>query len=173
MPRISCGCYWIGIDPGVSGGLAAIDGSGCVDLLAKPATDQDVWQWLCLKQGGVGFSPAIECFAVIEQNTGYVGGAGNPGSAMFKFGCSHGMLEGFLVAASIPYEQITPGQWQRALGIQPRRKGKGKESKTQFKNRLKQRAQQLFPGKPITLATADAVLIAYYCRLKQEGRLAR
>ena len=45
------------------------------------------------------------------------------------------------------------------------------ESKTEWKNRLKGMAQQLYPDLKVTLATADALLIATYCKRKHEGTL--
>lgn len=168
-------CY-IGIDPGASGGLAALDGAApggvrtMLGMASLSFTERSIWDWLqdmLLHSVGRNFAPGA-CFAVIEKNSGYVGGAGNPGSAMFKFGKSYGLLTMALIAASIPYEEATPGVWQRALGVPPRKHG---ESKGAFKNRLKTRAQQLFPQVKVTLATADALLIAEYCRRKREGKL--
>ena len=149
---------YMGIDPGASGGLALIDGCE-IEAVAMPATERDIWLWVSAEHVD---------FAVIEQNTGYVGGEGNPGSAMFKFGRSAGLLTMALVAAGVPYEEITPGQWQKKLGIPPRKKG---EAKGAFKNRLKAEAQRLFPRIPVTLKTADALLLAEYARRKAEGKL--
>ena len=154
---------YLGIDPGASGGLAVIDGGKHVETTSMPATEKDIWLWVCMEQR--------EQRAVIEYNTGFVGGEGNPGSAMFKFGTNHGLLEMALIAAAIPYEKVSPAKWQKALGITPRKKGVGAESRTQFKNRLKSRAQSLFPSAKVTLSTCDALLIAHYCRLKEEGKL--
>ena len=126
-----------------------------------PATDRETWELIQLLS-------TENTFAAIEQNSGYVGGAGNPGSAMFKFGTSCGKLLGMLTAAGIPFEMVTPQTWQKSLGIPARKKTEGK---TQFKNRLKQRAEQLFPQVKVTLATADALLIAEYIRRKREGKL--
>lgn len=108
-----------------------------------------------------------DVFAVIERVSGYVGEA-QPGSAAFKFGQSYGGLRMALVAAGIPFEEVTPQVWQRKMGVTPRRKD---ESKTAWKNRLKAKAQQLYPGVKVTLATADALLLAEFCRRRQEGRL--
>lgn len=47
----------------------------------------------------------------------------------------------------------------------------GGESETQWKNRLKAKAQQLFPQQEVTLATADALLIAEFGRRKRSGTL--
>ncbi len=152
--------FFIGIDPGVSGGLACLrHGTYCT---AMPKTEKDIWDWFYQYSTG-------EAFAVIEKVGGFIGGKGQPGSAMFKFGRNTGILIGCLTAAGIPYEEITPQRWQKALGVSTR---KHNESKGQFKNRLKAKAQQLFPDvKIITLATCDALLIAEYCRRKQQGKL--
>ena len=159
---------YIGIDPGASGGLAII-GLGRMDgvwLKPMPKTERDVYEWLALELP----SEENHLFAVIEKVGGYVGGNGQPGSAMFKFGMSYGGLRMALIANGIPFDEIAPRTWQKAFGVAPRKKT---ESKSQFKNRLKAKAQQLFPNQKITLATADALLLAEYCRRKCEGTLAR
>lgn len=154
---------YVGIDPGMSGGLALIADYG---LRAEKmrATERDLWQWVRLCNAGDG-----RVFAVIERVTGYVGDGGNTGSSQFKFGTNYGLCRMALVAAGIPFEEVGAAQWQRALGI-PTKAGK---TRTEHKNILKQRAQQLFPSAGITLATADAVLIAEYCRRKRTGLLGR
>lgn len=163
---------YLGIDPGASGGMAYISGSE-VKVQSMLPTPRDVWDWFC----GLGatrkdLASGRESFAVLELNTGYVGGAGNPGSTMFKFGKNTGWLEGFLIACGIPYEEVSPSVWQKALGITPRKNGKGAESKGQFKSRLKSAAQKLFPQVGVvTLQTCDALLIAEFCRRKREGLL--
>jgi hypothetical protein len=50
---------------------------------------------------------------------------------------------------------VAPQTWQSKIGI---KKDYG-ESKTSFKNRLKQKAEELFPDHPVTLWNADALLI--------------
>jgi hypothetical protein len=65
------------------------------------------------------------------------------------------------VSCRIPFVEVSPRSWMKAMGIRTRRKT---ETPTQWKNHLKQLAQQLFPHEQITLATADALLIAEYCR---------
>lgn len=80
---------------------------------------------------------------------------------MFKFGRSFGTLEMGLVAAGIRHELCTPQKWQKSLGIEKRRKG---EDKRKWKGRLKAAAQKKFPRLSITLETADALLMAEYCR---------
>lgn len=152
---------FIGADPGAAGGIAVIGSEGVLLHSLGNATDKQTVEFL-------RFIPQ-PCFAVIEKNSGYVGGEGNPGSAMFKFGVSTGKLLGCLTALGIPHEEITPGQWQNALGVPRRAKNEGK---AEFKRRLKARAEQLFPGvEGITLKTCDALLIACYCQRKMTGTL--
>jgi hypothetical protein len=169
---------YLGIDPGMSGGLAVIRG-GKVEAVAMPATEKDIWLWLSMS--------AAPAFAVIEKVQGYIG-VGHPGSGMFKFGANYGGLRMALIAAGIPFDEVTPQRWQKVLGISPRkkhnrtikvvakkgkRKGRlidkkvGGETDSQFKGRLRAKAQQIFPSEKVTLATADALLLAHYCRMTQ------
>ena len=153
---------YIGIDPGASGGLASVHVDGSCAAVTMPPTERDVWEWV------TDLSSWRPPFAVVEKVGGFIKGNPAPGSAMFRFGVSYGGLRMALVAAAVPFEEATPQKWQKGLGITARGKD---ESKTAFKNRLKQRAQQLFPGVKITLATCDAILIAEYCRRVREGKL--
>lgn len=152
---------YLGIDPGASGGLAFVTQND-QEAVSMPATERDVFQWMA----GWKNNPPI-AFAMIEKVGGFIG-IPHPGSAMFKFGASYGGLRMALVAAGIPFDEVTPQRWQKALGVSPRKKT---ESKGQFKNRLKSKAQQLFPKLGVTLKTCDAILLAEYCRRLKEGKL--
>lgn len=162
------GTVYLGIDPGAKGGLAAIFPDGSIDMTPMPSTIRDVWEWISR------YSPypkpfATPCHAYIEKVGGYMGAeAGESGTrnkaaahVMFTFGRNVGHLEAFLTSAQIPHEEIYPRAWVKVLGISPRSKS---ESKSQWKSRLKQKAQQLFPQEHITLQTCDALLIAECCR---------
>lgn len=130
-----------------------------------PDSVRDRWDWFA------NMAELMPCntrpFAVLEQVGGYVG-QGQPGSAMFSFGAAYGHMEMALAAAGIPYETVQPARWQKGLKIPGRKKDEGK---TAWKNRLKARAQMLFPRVKVTLAVADALLIAEYCRRAREGTL--
>lgn len=174
---------FLGIDPGASGGLAFISDNGHeitrVNAEKMLATERDLWESFQWKGSHGQIVPAAS-FAVIEKVGGYIGsgegekGGGRAnGACMFKFGMSYGGLRMALIAAGIPFEEVTPAVWQKALGI-PTRKRQGKkivESKSAFKSRLRAKAQQLFPSEKVTLATADALLIAEFCRRKHCGIL--
>lgn len=151
---------YVGIDPGKKGGLVTLDEEGnMLSCERMPPTLADTWDWV-RSQGMVNF-------AVLERVSGYAGKK-QPGSTMFNFGASYGALRMALTAAEVRFEETVPRTWQKAMSISPR---KVSEKKTAWKNRLKEKAQQLFPGLKVDLAVADALLIAEFCRRKHEGLL--
>lgn len=151
MPKPTNQCY-IGVDPGQNGGIATIDEEGA-DTVRMPSTDQDIYNLLVELRY---LSPY--CHAILEK----VHSMPKQGVASsFKFGVNYGIVRMALTAAGIPFEEVTPQRWQKVLGIPHRNK---LETPSEWKNRLKAKAQQLFPSVKITLATADALLLAEYCR---------
>ena len=157
---------WIGIDPGNSGGIAVLckdhqNTQLTLDLLPinlKRVTEKDVATFL------VSFSrPGTHCF--IEKVGAYaVGGRRQGGKSMFTFGQSYGFLRGLLIAMHIPFEAVTPQSWQKHFSLIR----KGRETQTEKKNRHKGKAEELYPAVPFTHATADALLIAEFCRRRME-----
>ena len=143
---------YIGIDPGVHGGIAVLSVDGSVVEVAKmPTTPMDLLDFLSKYKD--------DSFCILER----VGGMpGNGGSAMFNFGKGYGHLQMALLALGIPTNDVTPNKWEKSFQLG----SSGTYGKTEWKNRLKGKAQQLFPslGRKITLATCDALLIAEYGR---------
>ena len=138
----------LGVDPGANGGIAWIDynGKACVEKM--PDTLQDLWDLVVsisleAGTGGTGIRAYLESVSSSPQ-MGVV--------SAFSFGRGYGNLEMALTAAGIPFERVRPQVWQKALGCMT----KGD------KNVSKRRAQELFPDRKVTHATADALLIAYY-----------
>lgn len=161
MPRIAEGPkgIYVGIDPGQLGGLASIALDG-IALEKMPPTDRDVWDWISFLGG------REDVTAIIEKVHSF---PGQGVSSTFKFGMGFGALKMALTAAMIPFEEVDPRRWQKALGIPPRKKT---EDKKQFKLGLKAFAQKLFPNvEGITLETCDALLIAEFARRHKEGKL--
>lgn len=139
---------YFGVDPGVGGGIAVVgDGEqflGPPRLKLKDATEADVVEW-------VRYVNVDQAFAVIEKV------ASSPQMGVvssFTFGRSYGFLRGVLSALGIPYVEVRPQAWQKAMGCLT----KGD------KNVTKAKAQQLYPGEKVTHAVADAMLLATYCR---------
>ena len=145
---------YIGIDPGTNGGIAVLDYGGKVLSVVKmPATPQDSLDFL-------GEYSGQDIKAALEDD-----GHGIPGQsskATATFARHNGHLEMALLALGIPTEKVTPQKWQKVYQL-----GSSKNiPKGAWKNKLKAKAQQLFPslGKKITLSTSDALLIAEYAR---------
>jgi len=142
---------YLGIDPGVSGGLALIEDTGFLKKAAwkMPATEKDISDLF------IDLKPLVS-FALIEAVHSMPGMAMG---TMFNFGKGYGFLRGMLIAHGIPFGEVTPQKWQKFMNCLT----KGD------KNVSKARAQQLFPNLKITHAIADALLIAEYCRLTRSG----
>jgi len=145
--------HYIGIDPGKSGGIAWSSPLG--DRSAPlPATLGDFREQVFNILGEQGFFHAIsETVCYLESPPKFVKAI--PGSAVFVMAQSFGRIEGVLAAFKVPTVTITPQAWQKAHGLGTR----GEMTTTQWKNKLKARAQSLYPEERVTLATADALLI--------------
>jgi len=138
----------IGIDPGVSGGIGFVwTGFETTRYVHKmPNTDRDFCDLLAKECEGQAAK------AYLEKVGGFIAGKPRPGSSMFKFGQSYGFIRGVLAGLKIPYEEVTPNTWMKAMQCQT-----GGDKRIS-----KQKAQQLFPTLKITNQTADAILIAEY-----------
>lgn len=142
----------IGIDPGVSGGIAVLSPTETPFTLKLSETEHDIAAFL----RGLRFNDNI--FAYLEQ----VHAMPKQGvSSVFTFGQGYGFLRGCLSSHGIPFETVTPQRWQKAMGCLT----KGD------KNVSKARAQQLFPGIKCTHAISDALLIAEFGRRIRTGEM--
>src|SRR4051812_9326415 len=127
--------YYIGVDPGMNGGLAAITSDNKVYALERmPDTKQGILSWF-------KYFEYKDAYCLLEQVSGYIGEA-HPGSRMFEFGKNYGYLEMALVACGFVedgmsptnrYTTILPQRWQRGLSLRTKEKG---ESDTDWKNYL-------------------------------------
>jgi hypothetical protein len=163
----------IGIDTGASGGIAwwTETGVGCEPM---PDTEGDILQLLrCVAVN--------EAEVYIEQNFGFVAGGTVPSSAMFTMGRNVGFIHGVIAALGCRVIEVRPQVWQKALGLGVSGKQKPDYSacatvescqvekkrvqqinsgiKRDWKNKLKAKAQQLFPHLKVTLKTCDALLL--------------
>lgn len=152
---------FIGIDPGVRGGIAVIS-NDLVYVEPIPDTEKELWQLLSA-YGGEDIRDNV--YVTIEKVQGYIGkdkGQSGLGRSMFTFGYQYGIATMAVVASGIRedhFQKIPPKKWQN-----PFLEGYSKMPYRQRKNRLKEIAASLFPTIKITLAVADALLIAEYSR---------
>lgn len=168
---------FIGVDPGVTGGIASIsDGEAgrCVTAAKMPDTTEGIVE--CIRQIE---DHAQESLAVVEKVWGFP-----PRSAPMKCPRCHrtimitrardgskqitafmknaGIIEGVLASLHIQVIFISPQRWQRDMGLFDM--AAIAKTKTQKKNVHKDQAKILFPDQKVTLATCDALLLAEYCR---------
>jgi hypothetical protein len=138
--------YFIGVDPGASGSICAINETAfpVLTLSLKDKTDHDIREALLLVVGaGLPMSGVLErVHAMPKQGV----------SSTFKFGASFGALGAHLVWAGVRFELVTPHKWQASLGCLSRGN----------KNVTKRKAQEMFPTVRVTHAIADGLLLAVY-----------
>lgn len=142
MERGEALMQYLGVDVGVSGGLALVDADGvCLWAVKMPATDADLFALM----------PHMETRAVLEK----VHSSPQMGvTSAFTFGAGYGRCRMALTASRIAFDELLPQRWQRLLG--------GLSGGD--KRLLKARAQALYPTVKLTLATADALLLATVAR---------
>jgi hypothetical protein len=142
----------IAIDPGKSGGIAVSRYMGKqIQVFPMPATEKDLVELLA---SFMTMDPHDPCKMIIEKVGGYVGGRGQPGSAMFEFGKWAWGPVWVAQCYQIPVQMVTPQKWQKVLSL-----GTSTGDKTKWKNKLKSEAQRRYPQINVTLKTADALLI--------------
>lgn len=112
-----------------------------------PKTDREILQALTPMDGE-------DIVAYLEDLVKYTG-RNMPSSAMATYASNWGIIKGILTALRYRIVLVPPKKWQAALGLGSR----GPMTTTEWKNKLKQRAEQLYPQIKVTLATADALLI--------------
>lgn len=144
---------YLGVDPGANGGAVLITHAQQVAsvLKFKDATEDDIARWIEQIPNGAPADLSACCEHVHSMPKQGV-------ASSFKFGVSYGVVRGILAAHKIRRSFVSPSKWQRAIGCL----SKGD------KNVTKAKAQELFPHEKWTHATADAVLIAEYCRRSHE-----
>lgn len=175
----------LGIDPGGSGGIAALhfedaDTSGKVVDVAvhkMPETERDMLDLF-------GSFNGLDVRAYLEKVHA------SPGMGVvsaFSFGGNYKTIRTALIAKEIPFDEVTPQLWQKSIGglvsksVKVRKQEPSEQPakaikafKKRDKNVSKRRAQELFPTvQKITHAYADALLIAEYGRRVERGMLAR
>lgn len=160
---------FIGIDPGINGGIAVICGTK-VETFSMPESEFDLWQTIdSCRSNGTIFKP----FALLEK----VSSSPQMGvTSAFTFGQGYGRLSAMLTAAGIPFDLVTPQKWQAGLAIP--KMDKETENQNQFKDRLLTKAKRLFPKHPLwkeskslgrQRAISDALLIARYCQMTMQN----
>lgn len=108
----------LGIDPGITGAVAWLDGSTLAKVEDLPVTEIKVGTGLRKR-----LVPALLASLFDGFNIGHVfleEVASRPGEGAvgaFSFGRGFGQIEGVLAAMEIRYTLVRPGAWKKYLGV--------------------------------------------------------
>lgn len=157
----------IGVDPGVTGAIAAVrDGHQLIYLADMPTKEEPSKTRKSRSVCGAGVNKIIreiiglcpgEAFECIVEQT--YGGIGSGVIAAYSMGYSRGVVEGVIGARGMPLTNVRPAVWKKAVGMT--------SDKTQSRHMMLEK----FPGADIKLAKhhdrAEAIALALYLwRLK-------
>lgn len=148
---------FIGIDPGASGGYAAIYPDGeCETQKFDGISEFSDWIYDLTRNSDL---EKYSLQAVVEDVNGFFG-KDMPSSTGIKMGMNSGLYQGVLVAHQVPFRLVRPVSWQSGItGISKATGGKRKKA-------LAEICRQRFPKAKVTLATADALLLADWLRIQ-------
>ncbi len=150
---------FVGIDPGLSGGIAILYPDE-VEVYATPASkgsgkrqfyEQDMARLIPARNG---VKAAIEVQRAMP---------GQGVTSMFSIGLGYGLWRGMLAALMVPYVTVQPKDWRKAVGL------------TGDKADAVALAQRMFPSVADQLVgpqgglrdgLAEALLIAHYAKLR-------
>lgn len=157
--------YYMGIDPGSKGAIAILPEKG-TRLIILPFAKKETHEIVEIL-AGLAKDIKMCCLEEVHAMPAY---RKNPDGTMqimqgsvstFKFGYAFGYAYGITAALNIDIHYVSPSKWQRTLGCLT----KGD------KNITKRLALELYPESRATHETADAILLAHYCRIMFSMRL--
>jgi hypothetical protein len=154
---------WLGIDPGKSGAVAWVAEDGTYDATKMPETYRDLAE--CVRDVVQGHA----VFAAVENLGNFFmprkeGKAQQSPRTMAPLYMNYGQVGQVLTdlqvlgGADVTFHFVQTVVWRKRVGLT------STPDKKKRKNDAKQLAQSLFPDTKVTLATADALLIASYAR---------
>lgn len=155
----------VGVDPGVSGAIAFLTDKGQevfdMPVMASGKKQQinpyELHHLLVKMLAG----RAAQSVVYLEQVSAM---PGQGVSSTFGFGVSFGIIQGVVAGLGVPLVMVTPTTWKRRAGLL------GKE-----KDQARTLAQRLYPtaelGRKKDIGRADAILIARFGGMDEQGRL--
>ncbi len=164
MPASSSQQFYLGADPGETGGITVLSDIGTwIFCEPMPRTAKKLLQQLRFITSTVDIAACV-IERIDPRPTGYKNKSGRWVQSILRSTCIiYGdflQLHMAMLAVDLTPEIVGPKEWQKFFGAK-REKG---QTKAAFKRELKELAQYKFPDLKITMATADSVLIAEYCR---------
>ena len=149
----------IGIDPGLSGAIAVINGTDSLMIFDMPTMTVERNGKAKRQVSATELAQILktaksdDCHVFVEKVSAM---AGQGVTSVFSFGRSFGMIEGILAALQMPVTYVAPATWVKAV-----HRGAGKDAS-------RARAMELFPDNQAMFkrvkddGRSDASLIAYW-----------
>lgn len=149
----------IGIDPGLSGAIAVINGNDDLMIFDMPTMTVERNGKAKRQVSATELAQILktaksdDCHVFVEKVSAM---AGQGVTSVFSFGRSFGMLEGILAALHMPVTYVAPATWVKAV-----HRGAGKDAS-------RSRAMELFPDNQADFkrvkddGRSDSALIAYW-----------
>ena len=149
--------FYIGIDPGLAGGVGVVGAGGPIEAHPMPrlgkAVDVRSLRDILGQYSGVFVQVIIEQQSIRPRQSGAM-----------TIGANYGRLLGLLEADAWPYHVVTPAQWNRALKIPSGLTGTAKK---QAAYKVAQdRWGHVLDLRPQNDGQVEALLIAEYGRLR-------
>lgn len=157
---------YLGIDPGLKGGIACIQEDGSLELFPMPVIGEKEYDIYELRRILTSFRPdhGTGCFLLFERQHS------KPGQGLtssLKTGIGYGILLGLVAGLEIPHQVVPAATWQRALFT-------GLSAKLDTKDKSEIVAKRLFPSADFRKSSrarkshdglTDAACLAYYGRM--------
>jgi len=149
----------IGIDPGLSGAIAIINGTDSLTVFDMPTVTVERNGKAKRQVSATELAQILktaksdDCHVFVEKVSAM---AGQGVTSVFSFGRSFGMIEGILAALHMPVTYVAPATWVKAV-----HRGAGKDAS-------RSRAMELFPDNQADFkrvkddGRSDSALIAYW-----------
>lgn len=149
----------LGVDPGVSGAIALLEGAVLIDVFDMPIIETQVGKKKKRRISPEILAVELEKYADSIEKAYIEDVHAMPGqgvSSMFAFGEACGLVRGVLAGLKVPVRLVSPSTWKRGMGLQA-----GKDASRGM-------AARLWPGSAGTFkrrcddGRAEAALIAYW-----------
>jgi len=160
----------IGIDPGLSGGIAVLDNYKVLDLFDMPVmadgkkNKKQLNSALLAKLIKESISNTSESAVIVEQVNAM---PGQGVTSMFNFGQTFGAIKGICATLELPIFFVRPSKWKKHFELINSSKDASRTKAIEMYPHL---AEKLSKKKDVN--KSDAILIArFYCetRLKEEN----
>ena len=144
---------YIGIDPGISGGVAVINEKGEIKAYKCPRSSEEM---ALLFQIIIGKTAPNNIRLLMERVWAR---PTNAVRAAFSYGVNYGQWLGVAATHEVKMNTALPLEWIQWIGCPKALK------KDVRKRWLKEKARELYPDiNKLTLATSDAILITHYAK---------